>query len=272
MINSTIAASVLMYDPVTSLRVSLGLENLMSLDTAFMFYNYIALGIIFFIASMAGARNEARYCVFIPLIAGFFAYIGWLHSPSPVATWGVMVMCGLLGVMIYLNEAHHERYGVGGPGPKLINIVLYIVLFQAAFGMVTALGIFDLNSGAPATNVCAVGGQNIQATCDSYGNINLEQSVQGVSNSGGLLNQIVSVATALGGMALSLIFFIVTMAATIVGAPLVINSTMNNLFPGIGENAAYLAFMGIVAIVFWAADVIFVYNTIAKPFPSEGAI
>lgn len=278
-VNSTLAASVVMTSPSTHIMVSLGLENFLPITTAYMFYNYIALGILFFIASMAGARNEARFCVFIPMLAGIFSLIGWLNAPNPATTWAIMIVTGLLGVMIYMNEVNHEKFGIAGPGSKLINIVLYIVLFQAALGMVNGLGLFSDMNTQVSPSACYVGdpatagqGYATGATCDAYGQIQLSESVTSVTQSGGLLSKIVAVVTALGSMALMILQFVVMLALTIIGAPFVINSTMNSLFPGISSNAIYLAFMAVVAVVFWAADVIFLFNIISKPTPSEGSV
>jgi hypothetical protein len=263
----TVAGSVLMNGP-TGYLVSLGLENVLDSGTAQMMYNYVALSIIFFIAAFAGSRNEARFCITVPVFAGVFLWFGWLRSPQPLQSLAVIVICGLLGVMIYMNEVNHEKYGVKGPGSKLMNIVLFIILFQAALGFTNALNLFAAGPSQVPTGQCSIGNQSIGATCDAYGNIQLS-SVSSISSSGGLLSQIVSVASALPTMILTLITFMIQIGVAIIGAPFIIAATMEGLWPGISTNTAYVAFMVVIGGVFYFCDVMFLVSLVVKPFPGE---
>jgi hypothetical protein len=263
----TVAGSVLMNGP-TGYLVSLGIENVLDATTATMMYNYIALGILFFIAAFAGARNEARFCITVPIFAGVFVWFGWLKSPQPLQSLAVIIICGLLGVMVYLNEVNHEKYGIKGPGSKLMNIILFIILFQAAIGFTNSLNLFAAGPSQVPTGQCTIGNQSVGATCDAYGNIQLS-SVSSVSSSGGLLEQIISVATALPQMILTLIVFLIQIGIAIIGAPFMIAATMEGLWPGISANAAYVAFMVVVGAVFYFCDVMFLISLVVKPFPGE---
>jgi hypothetical protein len=263
----TVAGSVLMNGP-TGYLVSLGLENILDSGTATMMYNYLALSVIFFIAAFAGSRNEARFCITIPIFSGIFLLFGWLHAPNPVQSFAVIIICGLLGVMIYMAEVNRERYGVKGPGSRLMNIVLFIILFQAALGFTNSLNLFAAGPSQVPTGMCSIGNQSTGATCDAYGNLQLS-SVSSVSSSGGLLDQIVSVAAALPTMILTLIVFMIQMGAAIIGAPFLINATVDGLWPGISANVAYIAFMVLVGAIFYFCDVMFLISLVVKPFPGE---
>jgi hypothetical protein len=263
----TAAGSVLMHGP-TGYLVSLGIETILDANIAQMMYNYIALGILFFIAAFAGSRNEARFCITIPMFAGVFLWFGWLKSPQPLQSLAVIIICGLLGIMIYMNEVNHEKYGIKGPGSKLMNIVLFIILFQAALGFTNTLNLFSVGPSQVSTGQCSIGNQSIGATCDAYGNIQLS-SVSEVSSSGGLLAQIISVATALPQMILTLMVFMIQIGLAIIGAPFLIAATMEGLYPGISANSAYLAFMVVIGAIFYFCDIMFLISLVVKPFPGE---
>ena len=263
----TVAGSVLMNGP-TGYLVSLGLESILDSTTAIMMYNYIALSILFFIAAFAGSRNEARFCITVPIFAGIFVWFGWLKSPQPIQSLAVIIICGLLGIMIYMNETNREKYGIKGPGSKLMNIILFIILFQAALGFTNSLNLFASGPSQVAGSQCSIGNQSIGASCDAYGNIQLS-SVSTISQSGGLLAQIISVVAALPQMILTLIVFLIQIGIAIIGAPFVIAGTMEGLFPGISTNVAYIAFMVAVGAVFYFADLMFLVNLVVKPFPGQ---
>jgi hypothetical protein len=262
-----IAGSVLMNGP-SGYLVSLGIENVLNAVQATMMYNYIALSILFFIAAFAGARNEARFCVTIPIFALTFVAFGWLHAPNPIQSTAVIIICALLGVMIYMNQANQDRYGIKGPGSKLMNIVLFLILFQAAIGFTTSLNLFAAGPSQVSSSQCSIGGQGIGATCDAYGNIQLS-SVSSISSSGGLLSQVISVAAALPMMVLTLIVFMIQIGIAIIGAPFLIAATMEGLFPGISSNGAYVAFMIVIGAIFYFCDVMFLVSLVVKPFPGE---
>jgi hypothetical protein len=263
----TVAGNLIMNGP-TGYLVSLGLESVLDATTATMMYNYVALAVLFFIAAFAGARNEARFCITVPIFAGIFIWFGWLHSPQPMQSLAVIIICGLLGIMIYMNEMNHEKYGIKGPGSKLMNIVLFLVLFQAALGLTNSLNLFSSGPSQVAGSQCSIGNQGIGATCDAYGNIQLS-SVSSQSQSGGLLANIISAVAALPMMVLTLIVFLIQMMAAIIGAPFLINATLEGLYPGISTQAAYIAFMVVLAGVFYFADLMFLVALVVKPFPGE---
>jgi hypothetical protein len=263
---ATAAGAVIMNGP-TGIMIPLGIENFMPLATAYMLYNYIALGILFFIAAMAGARNEARFAVVIPIFAGIFTWVGWLHAPNPAQTWAVMIICGLLGVAMYMNEQNRERYGIGGPGSKLLNLVFFIILFEACIGLIQGFNLFPVGNTQPTPNSCTVG-----MSCDAYGNIQLSQSVTSIQSTGGLFQDVVSAVAALPAIAFSILKFIIQIVGAVLLFSVVVNSTMNGIFPGIAENGMYLAFLVVMQVVIWAIYGLTFFNWYYKPFPSEGAL
>ena len=262
----TAAGSLTMQGP-SGILIPLGIEQFVDLTTAYMFYNYIALGILFFIAAMSGAKNEARFCITIPILAGLFTFIGWLHAPLASQSWAICIITGILGVMIYMNETNHEKYGLGGPGSKFLNIILFIILFQVSIGFINGLNLMPIGQTQITPDTCVVG-----MTCDQYGNIQLSESMTTVQSSGGLFADILDYGTVLTSMIISVFRYIITLGAAILLAPILLSSTLEGLFPGISSNAAYLLFISALSVVFWAADALFIFNIYTKVFPTEGAV
>ena len=249
----TSAGSVLMNGP-TPFLISLGIENVVDLATATMLYNYIAVGFILAMAAMVGPRGEGRMCVVLPIFAGVFTWFGWLNAPNPAQTYAVIVVTALLGIAIYMNEQNRERYGVGGPGSKLMNIVYFIILFQVAMGLVSGMNLFDM-PGQQTPNMCVVGNSTWGAQCDSNGLISLSSSVNSQAGTGGIMQDIISMGSAMVGVGVALLQMIVTVGVAIVAFPIVLNGILGpilcqNTGTCITSDPIYLVFMaGLEAVL-----------------------
>jgi hypothetical protein len=262
------AASVIMGGP-TGILVSLGIETFITdINTVYVLYNYLAVGLLLFIASMSGSRGEAKYCIIVPIFAGIFILFGWLRGPDPIQTWAMTIICGLLGVMIYMNETNHERYGTAGPGSKLINIVFYIILFQACIGLVNGFNLFPIGPTQATPNMCNINGM----PCNSLHNIDITQSVNSMTGTGGLLDDVAALITVLGQMAVATFRLLINIAASILLFAVVINATVNGIFPGIISNPMYMGFLVVLQIANWAMLGLFLFNLSNKPMPQEGSI
>jgi hypothetical protein len=233
----------------------LGIENVVDLATATMLYNYIAVGLILAMAAMVGPRGEGRMCVVLPIFAGVFTWFGWLHAPNPAQTYAVIVVTALLGIAIYMNEQNRERYGVGGPGSKLMNIVYFIILFQVALGIVSGMNLFSI-SGQQNPNMCVVGNSTWGATCDSNGLISLSSSVQSQSSSGGILQDIYSIGSAMISVGVAILTMMATIATAVVAFPIVLNGILGPILCQTGATTCitsdpiYLLFMaGLEAVL-----------------------
>jgi len=249
----TSAGSVLMNGP-TPFLISLGIENVVDLATATMLYNYIAVGFILAMAAMVGPRGEGRMCVVLPIFAGVFTWFGWLNAPNPAQTYAVIVVTALLGIAIYMNEQNRERYGVGGPGSKLMNIVYFIILFQVALGLVSSMNLFSM-PGQQTPNMCVVGNSTWGAQCDSNGLISLSSSVNSQAGTGGIMQDIISMGSAMVGVGVALLQMIVTVGVAIVAFPIVLNGILGpilcqNTGTCITSDPIYLVFMaGLEAVL-----------------------
>jgi hypothetical protein len=265
----TAAGSVLMGGP-SPFVVSLGIENFVSLPTAYMLYNYIAIGFLLLLTAAVGPRGEARFCVTLPIFAGVFAWFGWLHAPNPAQTYAVIIISGILGIAIYMNEVNREKYGVKGPGNKLLNIVYFLVLFQVATGVVTGMNLFDIGTTGPqATNMCVVGNNTWGAQCNSAGNVQIRESVASVSDSGGLLGDIMAMGSLLLSIGLALLKMLVTIALSIVAFPVILNGVIAPIFPGITANTIYLVFLGALEAVCLINFTLLMFVWFFKPNTAE---
>ncbi len=229
------AGQVLMQGP-TGIMIPLGIEQFLDLNTALMLYNYLSLGLIFFVAAMSGNRSESRFCVIIPIIAGVLTWIGWLNAPDPMQAWAITIIAGLLGIAIYMNEMNHEKYGISGGGSKLLNV-----------GLVNGFDLFPIGQTQPTPNVCNVGYE-----CDAYHNIDLTASTAQFTQSTGMLEDIVTTIAQLPVVIWQTLVFLVKIAGSVLLFSVVLNGTMNGIFPGIAANGYYLAFLAVMQVVIWA--------------------
>lgn len=269
--------SILMGGP-TGIMVPLGIELIPNLSLAqiYMYYNYIAICIMVFIAAMAGAKSESRFLCIIPILGGIFTIFGWIHITDSAGTidvigqfkwYALLVVCGILGVFSYMNDTHHEKYGIAGPGSKLLNLVAFIILFQAAVGCVNNANFWDSGSAVPTPNACTVG-----YSCDAYGNIQLTSSVSTLNNSGGLQMDAVSLVMQLGVLAIAILKFVVTVLTSVTLFSVVLDSSISGIFPGISASVYYIAIMGLIQVGIWFVYALTLFTYYYKPMPGEGTI
>jgi len=269
MVVGEIATTVMMAGPAGVL-VPLGIEYFCDSTTTTMMYNYIAAILLVLIAATAGSRSEPSYCIVIPIFAGMFTLFGWLTFSNKANAIAMMVIAGFLGVGIYMNEVNRERNGVGGPGSKFLNIVFFLILFQVILGIMPTLGLFDPDAAstvAYGNNYCPPG-----ATCDAYSNVEIQQTAYNIGDTGGLLSGAASIITGLTTAFIAMFGFLITACINVLTSATVITTLIGGIWPGLTSNAIYLAFWGMISVVFWACDLIFVMNAVLKLFPSEGSI
>lgn len=173
------------------LRVPLGWENYLPPTWTFLIYNALSLVILFFITGFSSNRTERFYTILIPAFSGILWWFGWMSSYN-VATHTVIwapqlagiTFAALLGVGVYLKTANRDRYGTGGPGLTLLNVLYFVILIQTAVGLVNAGSIWNSNA--------AVTPQAYQ-----YNNVDIGQQVSSYNNQGGFMGQIGAIASQL---------------------------------------------------------------------------
>jgi hypothetical protein len=266
--NYVTQANSITFTNALGLMIPLGIENWVPAADAIMYYNYIAVGLILLVAGFAGQTNESRFTFFVPIFAGLMVFIGWLHAPDPASQFGMIIGCILLGAMMYVNDMNHEKYGLPGPGTKLLTIVMMIIVFEASVTLMSTSGlnIFpELGAdGGQHQQSLTCGNQSMGGygyTCDASGQIMLGASVQTVNNQGGTGLDIGSVVMWAINVAFAMMQFIIKVVAAI----LLFSVVLVAAYPALGASPQAMLFLGIMQLVIWAIYTVTFLNWWVKP-------
>ena len=254
--------------------VSLGIEKLpgMVLAKAIFYYNWISMGFLFLIGAMSSKRMTRFFALLVPIFAAILVFLGWLQSPNPIATYSIIIMCGILGAASYMKGSLRENFGGGGPGSLLINIVFYLLILQACVGLVNATGVW-VHSGGGITNssINAVSETGLPNSEMYITNSNLTSSVPSVTHGGGWLQSAVDLVTVVAQLGLSTLVLFVNVILSIVAFSL----TINAIFPWIcapdGGGALGVALVTAFQFGIWFLYMLTFVNIFAKPFPDSTA-
>lgn len=104
-------------------------------------YQWFALCIVFLFSSIWSGENVRYGYVLIPLIVGFFWWIGWITF----AYMGTIVpLIIMIGILSYLRSHLKYKFGVfGSNGGLLFKIVAFCIFFQFAVVFVNGLVVFN---------------------------------------------------------------------------------------------------------------------------------
>jgi len=210
--------------------VSLGFEYVLPLATAYYWYNLISIGMLVGVTSIASKRNTGSVALLIPVITGMCMYFGWLHSPNPTMTYGMVCFSAIVAVAIYMNDSLHMNFGIPGPGSKFLNIVFFMIILQAVVGFV---------------NTSAIWGEtNVGVQSADYANVDLQAEVTSMSNSGGLLTDALSALTVFTDIAISVIkvFISIVISIFLFGVAILL------IFPFLNTPIVVL-FLGVITVV-----------------------
>jgi hypothetical protein len=241
----TVVANSIMGTNSFGLLIDLHIQDYFPVDQAIMYYNYIGIALILLWAAFAGQTNESRYTFTTPFIAALMVFFGWLRAPDVASYWGSIVLCMLLGAFMYINDMNHEKYGLPGPGEKLLTVAFMIMCFTASFGFVVSSQLIP--SAAPtgsSNNIMC--GKSYQ--CDSAGNVMLDASVTQISSSGGLGQSVISAVAALPAIMMSLLM----MAIIIAGSVLFFSVVLMAAYPVLASSPQTVAFLLVMNVVIWA--------------------
>ena len=258
---TTMANSIMFKTPL-GLLLPLGIENWVPAADAVMYYNYIAISLIFFIAAGAGSSNESRFTVFVPIFAALMVFIGWLQAPDPTNYWGMIIGCILLGALMYLNDMNHEKYGLPGPGSKLLTVVFMIIVFEASVTLMSTQGLNlfpELGNGGLQQQSLTCNGYGYQ--CDANGNMMLAASVSSVSNVGGANIDLASIGSWLLQAGIGAFVFLIK----IVAAVLLFSVVLYAAYPALAASSQAVLFLVVMQVVIWAIYSVAIFNWLFKP-------
>lgn len=243
--------------PLLPLGVERAIPNSPTLVT--MVYNLFVIFIILVLATAASQRDAKFMAWLLPVWAGFSMFAGWLVYPDQGTGFGIIIICVMIATMTYMQETVHERFGIAGPGNKMIKIFTFIVLLQCVVVFTNSAAIFPaLFPSTPA---------GVGATNDQYATIDLNAQMGAMSGSGGLLAQVVNVATITGQMAVAAILMMVKCIVAVAAFSIV----LAQVFPWIMQaGAGGLAFLVVIQFAIWIIYLIFVVTVFYKPGPDPG--
>ena len=250
------------------LLIDLGIQNYVPIDQAIMYYNYIGIFFVVLWAMFASQSNESRYAFTTPLMAALMVWIGWLHATDAAQYWGSIIMCMLLGAIMYMNDMNHEKSGLPGPGDKMVTIAVMIMCFTAAYGFILSpqFGLFNeegSQSGATQNLMCGTA-----YTCDSSGNVALEASVSQITSSGGLGLDVVSVGAILLSMMVTGLKMLIIISASVVLFSVVLVAA----YPVLLDSPQSIAFLAILNVVIWVIYAMAWFRLTYKPMGTGGDI
>ena len=242
--------------------LSLGIEGFIT-DPATIarLYNFIALVPLLILAVSASQFDVKFIGILLPLWAGFEMFAGWLSYPDINGIpgsgmqheFGILVVLIMYGLMIYFSDTVHEKFGIAGPGNKIVKIMLFMMILQASVVFINSSQIFP--------------GVSVATSDPNYTNITLQQKMGSVSNAGGLLEKAIDIVSIGAQIAISSLILFLQLLLSIALFSVVLAS----VFPWILQAGAIgTAFLVVIQFAIWGLYVIFIVQMFAKPGPDPG--
>jgi hypothetical protein len=254
MIENVYVSVNVMLKGASGILLPLGFENYVTSAQVMLLYNLISIAILFFVAGFSSQREESLFCVLLPIVSGVLIYIGWFRAVDQTGLVAVTVVMFIMGIFIYMTEKNRTMYGTGGSGSKLITIALYIALFTASFTMLSNFSLFQTSTPIVPSGTCVAG-----VACNANGFDFTTTSAQ-FSSTANIGGDIVSSATGIAGMIPGLLNIILKMVVGIFAFPVVLNSIVGGMFPGIMSSPIYVGVMSLLGFVIIAVYALGIYE------------
>lgn len=241
--------------------VSLGIENFgLTLEWVTMLYAMIAIAILFFIGSMASQRNSHYFAIILVIFAGLFFMFGWLKDPDPTNNpgqmFGLILISAIIAVAYYMKRSNRDFSGSGGPGSTLMNLVYFMVFLQVAVGVVNTTAIWNTTSGVGNTAI----------NSNQFSNVQLAPQMNGISNTGGLMEDAIATSAALMEASIMILKTILSIIITVAA----FSVTIVTVFPWLFGNPIAMALLAALQVMIWAAYAWFIFTIFYKPMPDGG--
>ena len=236
--------------------ISLGIELVVTdIVKVTAYYNYFALFVILMLAVVAGERDARFVSVLMPMWAGFCMFAGWLKYPNQATGFGVLIVCSALAIMTFMQERVHERFGIAGPGNRVIKIFMFLIILQCVVVFVNSSSIFPSEA------------QPLASSNTQYANIDLAGNMGATNSAGGLTASIVDIVSIATQTAYSILLLLVKCLISIAAFSLIINS----VFPWIAQAGTIgIAFLVVMQFSIWLMYLVFIYTLYARPPPDVG--
>lgn len=250
------------------LLIDLGIENVPGVTTAQakFYYNIISIALVMWLAWVADEPSSAQFCIIGVGISAFTAWVGWFTTPNPVGQWGLIVMCAVLAVILYMTEKKRFLYGINGAGDPLINILVFILLLQSTIGLINGAGIFEAGATV-ATPVECANGSVTYTNCAINGNLMLT-NVQTNSGTSDILGQTFNYLTTIVSMGWNLLVLVIQLLVSITCFSYVLYQT----FPWIAASLEAIILIGILQVGIWIIYTLVLFRYVFKPMPQDGRL
>jgi hypothetical protein len=250
------------------LLIDLGIQNVPGVTTAQarFYYNIISLALIMWLAWVADEPSSAQFCVIGVGISAFCAYVGWFTTPNPTGEWGLIIMCAVLAVILYMTEKKRIQFGINGAGDPLINIVVFILLMQSTIGLINGAGIFNIGIGAATPSECA-NGSVTYTNCAINGNLMLT-NVQTTTGTTNILTQVFNALTTVVTMGYNLLVLVIQLLVSVACFAFVLYQT----YPWIADSPQAVLLVGVLQVGIWIIYTLALFRYVWKPMPRDGGL
>ena len=236
--------------------ISLGLEQVVANPVLVtQYYNYFAVFTLGLIAFSAAQKDTRFLALLVPLWAGFEMWAGWLVYPNPATGYAVIVCCTMLAIMAYMQDSLHERFGIAGPGNRVVKIFTFLIILQCVVVFVNGAAIF-----APEV-------QPIAASNQQYATVDLSTNMGAINSAGGMTASVVDIAAIAVQTAYSVLLLLIKCLIAIAAFSLILNM----VFPWIGAAGAIgIAFLVVIQFAIWIMYLLFIFTMFYKPSIDPG--
>jgi hypothetical protein len=259
----------IMFNGIGNRLVDLGLDSVVGVEQANFYYNIISFALVFCIAAYADFQSSAMFSVLATMMAAICAWFGWFTCSNALGPWGIVTMCGVLSVAMYMTEQNRMIYGAGtGGGDKVVGIVMFILLLQASVTMINGVNVFGTEIGATTDNsYCSATGGNY-TNCQMDGALQLQgistntgtESITGTNNFN-YLSSAVTIGWQMLGLIAQLLIGIAAFSVVLAGA-----------FPTIINNPGGMAVIGVLQVGIWVIYAFAIFRYVWKTMPGDAKL
>ncbi len=266
LVNTTAAGTASTMLGAGGYLIDLGIENVPGVTTAQakFYYNIISIALVLWLAWVADEPSSSYFCIIGVGIAAFCAYAKWFTTPNPGGEWGLIVMCALLSVLMYMTEKKRIQFGINGAGDPLIQIVVFILILQSTIGLINGAGIFSAGTTVATPSNCA-NGSVTYTNCVINGNVELTNIAQN-SGSQNIVGQTFNYITTVVTMGWNLLVLVVQLLISVACFALVLFQT----YPWIADSPQAVLLVGVMQVMIWIIYMLAIFRYVWKPMPQDG--
>ena len=247
------------------LLIDLGIENVPGVTAmqAKFYYNIISIALVMWLAWVADEPSSAQFCIIGVGISAFTAWVGWFTTPNPGGQWGLIVMCALLAVVLYMTEKKRFLYGVNGAGDPLVQIVVFLLILQSTIGLINGAGIFSPGATVATPSDCA-NGSVTYTSCTINGNVALS-NIQTNTGTNNIISQIFDPLLTVVSMGWNLLVMVLQLLVSVACFSYVLYST----YPWIAGSPQAILLVGIMQVIIWIIYTLSIFRYVFKPMPQD---